>query len=66
MMVNFDAAKRENCVVRENRTNTPLQALNLMNDVHFRRSRALSRPAHDEGRRQRLPMRACAMASGWR
>src|SRR5207248_173720 len=35
MMMNFDAAGRETCVVRELRTNTPLQALNLMNDVTY-------------------------------
>jgi len=35
MMTNFDAAQRETCVVRESRTDTPLQALNLMNDVTF-------------------------------
>jgi hypothetical protein len=34
-MVNFDAAGREACTVRENRTNTPLQALDLMNDVTY-------------------------------
>ncbi len=35
VMANFDSAMRESCVVRETRTNTPLQALNLMNDVTF-------------------------------
>ena len=34
-MMNFDAAGREICVVRQSRTNTPLQALNLMNDVTY-------------------------------
>ncbi len=34
-MLNFDAASRETCVVRETRTNTPLQALNLMNEVTY-------------------------------
>lgn len=35
MMVNFDANGRETCDVSLRRTNTPLQALNLMNDVTF-------------------------------
>jgi hypothetical protein len=34
-MMTFDASQRESCVVRENRTNTPLQALTLMNDVAY-------------------------------
>ncbi len=34
-MTNFNAASREVCVVRKDRTNTPLQALTLMNNVAF-------------------------------
>jgi hypothetical protein len=34
-MVNFDSPNREQCTVFENRTNSPLQALDLMNEVTF-------------------------------
>ncbi|HXJ93249.1 MAG TPA: DUF1553 domain-containing protein [Terriglobia bacterium] len=34
-MVTFDASPRETCIVRANRTNTPMQALDLMNDVTY-------------------------------
>ncbi|MEO7652986.1 MAG: DUF1553 domain-containing protein [Bryobacteraceae bacterium] len=34
-MLTFDSALRETCTVRESRTNTPLQALTLMNNVTY-------------------------------
>ena len=34
-MMTFDSSTRETCIVRPTRTNTPLQALNLMNDVTY-------------------------------
>ena len=49
-MVNFDAAGRETCTVRETRTNTPLQALDLMNDVtYIEASRVLAERMMREG-----------------
>jgi hypothetical protein len=34
-LVTFDAGGRETCTVRESRTNTPLQALTLLNDITY-------------------------------
>jgi rhamnose utilization protein RhaD (predicted bifunctional aldolase and dehydrogenase) len=49
-MVNFDSPNRETCTVRETRTNTPLQALNLMNDETFlEASRKLAERAMTQG-----------------
>jgi hypothetical protein len=42
-LATFDAAGRESCVVRTGATNTPLQALNLLNDItHVEAARLLA------------------------
>ena len=63
MMVNFDAPTREGCIVRESRTNTPLQALNLMNDVAFLEA---ARKIGERMMREGGPDADSRVAFGWR
>ncbi len=64
VMVTFDAAGRETCIVRETRTNTPLQALALLNEVSFVEAarklaeRTLTSGSADVDRRLRFAFRA--------
>jgi len=49
-MANFDASSRESCVVRQNVTNTPLQALDLMNNpTYVEAARVLAERMMKEG-----------------
>lgn len=61
--VAFDATSREQCTLRRIRTNTPLQALTLLNDdAAMEAARALARrmmELHDGGSRVRYGFRLC-------
>ncbi len=66
MFTTFDATSREFCTIRRMRTNTPLQALNLLNDPAFIEAarglarRMLNEAGHDRDVRLAYGFRLCA------
>ncbi|WP_170267083.1 DUF1553 domain-containing protein [Brevifollis gellanilyticus] len=53
MLLTFDGPTREKCTVRRARTNTPLQALMLLNDETFMKA-AEALAKHSEGQKDRI------------